>query len=943
MGGSRSVALCALSLAIALGEAPIHAAPVAVGAQVAGSFGDASGHSAQSHLVYAANAGVWWLFTLTSTADSVGGPNHIVKAYRSSTSDLATASWIAGDDSPGATTAVTTGCVSCFMGGGRALGVAYMNVAGLDVIHAEVALAADGQNGLTAHIRATMTPTTIAWESWNYHDEPAATWTTPRSVTLGVSTGGFLHSAGPTLQQEVDANARRSVNADTSAAWTNGFSAVSVIDNSMPHQNNALAFAPLANDAMLAVYDNGAGTEPSLTNLRYCRSNADGSWPGVVVGSQNGGDGDVFAGAATIDQNDWALVAVTSADVHAFRRNAGGTGVDAAVYAPATNTWSASDAPPLFAAGQGFRSGAGLFGATDGAGIWLFVIGSDAASTILSTRHDAAGWTPWTAVPGTDSGTHLRRFIAGYPRVAANQIGLIWTEGAGPYDLVAASLVAGDAVAPQVALTAPADGSTVFGPVTVQADASDNVAVAGVTFQIDSAAQGPAQTTAPFQFTWDSTTVPNGTHAIAAVAADAAGNTSSSTVSVVVSNQPDTTPPTLAGVAVFSVTGASASISWTTDERATSRVDFGETTSYGASTVDAALTTAHSLPMSGLRSATTYHYVASSTDAAGNVGTSGDGTFTTATVDTTAPAVSMTAPANGAMVSATVDVSAAATDDTRVAGVQFLLDGANLGAEATTAPYTIAWSTTTVANGTHTLRARARDAAGNQATSAPATVSVANVSPPLIDVVVSADQQNARTVKTNRFSTPTANELLLAFVSAGDAAAGNTVTSVSGAGLAWTLARRTNAQRGTAEIWRAFAPFPLTNVAVQAQLAQQAPASLTVVAVSRVDSSGANGSGAVGATASGSANAGAPAATLVTTRNNSLVFGVGDDGTGAAARSVGSGQTLLHQFLSGGKTLWAQRVTNPVAASGSTVIVNDTAPTTHPYNLTICEVLGRLQ
>ena len=64
---------------------------------------------------------------------------------------------------------------------------------------------------------------------------------------------------------------------------------------------------------------------------------------------------------------------------------------------------------------------------------------------------------------------------------------------------------------------------------------------------------------------------------------------------------------------------------------------------------------------------------------------------------------------------------------------------------------------------------------------------------------------------------------------------------------------------------------------------------------------------------------------------------------GAAARSVGSGQTLLHQFLGGGKTLWVQRVTDPVAASGSTVVVNDTAPTTHQYNLTICEVRGRLQ
>ena len=50
----------------------------------------------------AANAGVWWLFTLTSAADSAGGSNHIVKAYRSSGADLTTAVWTAAADSPGA-------------------------------------------------------------------------------------------------------------------------------------------------------------------------------------------------------------------------------------------------------------------------------------------------------------------------------------------------------------------------------------------------------------------------------------------------------------------------------------------------------------------------------------------------------------------------------------------------------------------------------------------------------------------------------------------------------------------------------------------------------------------------------------------------------------------------------------------------------------------------
>src|SRR2546428_283322 len=86
--------------------------------------------------------------------------------------------------------------------------------------------------------------------------------------------------------------------------------------------------------------------------------------------------------------------------------------------------------------------------------------------------------------------------------------------------------------------------------------------------------------------------------------------------------------------------------------------------------------------------------------------------------DTTPPMVSMTAPAAGSTVAGTVTVSASATDNVGVAGVQFNLDGVNLGAEVTAAPYAISWNTTLAANGSHTLTAVARDTAGNTATTA---------------------------------------------------------------------------------------------------------------------------------------------------------------------------------------------------------------------------------
>ena len=115
-------------------------------------------------------------------------------------------------------------------------------------------------------------------------------------------------------------------------------------------------------------------------------------------------------------------------------------------------------------------------------------------------------------------------------------------------------------------------------------------------------------------------------------------------------------------------------------------------------------------------------------DAAGNTTTSAVVSVTVSNVDSTAPTVSITAPTTGATVAgASVVVSATAADNVGVAGVQFKLDGANLGAEDTTAPYAITWDSTTASNGGHTLTAVARDAAGNTTTSAVVTVTVSNV------------------------------------------------------------------------------------------------------------------------------------------------------------------------------------------------------------------------
>jgi hypothetical protein len=96
--------------------------------------------------------------------------------------------------------------------------------------------------------------------------------------------------------------------------------------------------------------------------------------------------------------------------------------------------------------------------------------------------------------------------------------------------------------------------------------------------------------------------------------------------------------------------------------------------------------------------------------------------------DTTSPVISIGTPTDGAIVAGSpVIASAIASDNVGVAGVQFKWDGANLGSEMVSSPFSIGFDSTTVANGAHTLTAVARDAAGNQTTAAPVTVLVSNL------------------------------------------------------------------------------------------------------------------------------------------------------------------------------------------------------------------------
>lgn len=79
-----------------------------------------------------------------------------------------------------------------------------------------------------------------------------------------------------------------------------------------------------------------------------------------------------------------------------------------------------------------------------------------------------------------------------------------------------------------------------------------------------------------------------------------------------------------------------------------------------------------------------------------------------------APTAALTFPASGATVSGSITLTATAADNYGVVGVQFKVDGVNVGAEDMSAPYQATLDTHVLSNGAHTLTATARDAAGHQ-------------------------------------------------------------------------------------------------------------------------------------------------------------------------------------------------------------------------------------
>jgi beta-lactam-binding protein with PASTA domain len=209
---------------------------------------------------------------------------------------------------------------------------------------------------------------------------------------------------------------------------------------------------------------------------------------------------------------------------------------------------------------------------------------------------------------------------------------------------------------------------------------------------------------------------------------------------------------------------------------------------------------------------------------------------------------------------------------------------------------------------------------------------------PTVDATVFADGSGALT--TAAFSTTAPGDVLVALVGSDGPTTGanNQNMTISGGGLTWTRVQRNAVQRGVVEIWTATAPTVLTNVTVTSTqsvtvvLGLPVNQSLAVIAFSN-----ASGIGASGIRSGITTNANA---TLVTQAANSLVYGLGNDFDRAVSRTVGAGQTRIHQFLApSGDTFWMQSLNSTTTPAGTSVTLNATAAgVADQWNMAVVEI-----
>jgi thermitase len=237
-----------------------------------------------------------------------------------------------------------------------------------------------------------------------------------------------------------------------------------------------------------------------------------------------------------------------------FQNNGGVVAVSAGNYSTTTTspdnpyvlTVSATESTDLLASFS--NRGTDIDLAAPGQGIWTTIRGggySSSSGTSYSAPVVAAAAAMVLSVRPGLNGSQVQSIL----KNAADDLGVAGWDPSYGYgrlnldrSLTMALAYAADTSAPNVSFSQPTGTMTLQGPFTVSAQAFDNVGVSSLSVSIDGVMYA-SSSNGQCSYSWNTANASNGNHQLTAVARDAVGNQSTTTVTVSVDNPVDVTPP----------------------------------------------------------------------------------------------------------------------------------------------------------------------------------------------------------------------------------------------------------------------------------------------------------------------------------------------------------------------------------------------------------------
>lgn len=404
-----------------------------------------------------------WLHTALDATSTYELVENRVRAYVSSSSDLATATWSEATGSPSPTDgdghslgeglnlaggSNNPGGYGEYPTDGRLLAMAYGNVSGIDVVH--LLMQQDSHYIHVTERARIVGPTTIAWDAklaatgnlWNDTApgiEDAPEFPQALSITYHPGTGlwwwlneqNFIGISG--YASGVADNG--SANQDPQWAGNNGALKPTGFDSTLTSTGAPWnsAVVPLGSGFVLAVYCNGteASSTPSAgntrqTGLRFAESASPAQWPTAS------GAGAAVPGlsSSTNSPNDWGICKVSDTDIHVVCRD-GPTAFRHVRYGGHGSSWTTGATMPTTGL-TGHLAASGVALVSDGTNVWAFVIDTDANSSIRWAKWNGTSWSGFwsTLVTGAEPKTGITAAI----NADGTQVGVAWSTATGaPY------------------------------------------------------------------------------------------------------------------------------------------------------------------------------------------------------------------------------------------------------------------------------------------------------------------------------------------------------------------------------------------------------------------------------------------------------------------------------------------------------------------------------